>query len=205
MWESIGFDGIELANVTRERFDSFWGVNMKLFAPADLPAGSVYYKLVRLSWREGWCGLSLKVIDEDGNPLEGEQVFQGWDDGGDLPADVAPLGGQPTGYPNKGNGGFTNAEGVHGWGWGSGEWFDPTQTEGPHWYWRGGENGAYSDVVCGFGWWDEHEVLEPTFMRVIVGDEPVPPEPEDDDLARLADAAERIAAAVEEFVAWVKR
>jgi len=176
MWESVGFEDVELVGVTRERFDGFWGVNMKRFVPTGMQSGDVYYKLVGLSWREGWCGLNLMVIDENGNGIEGEQVFQGWRDGDILPSDVAPLGGQPSGYPNQGGGGFTNGNGVHGWGWGSGEWFDPTEKEGPHWYWRGGENGFWSDVVCGFGWWDEHEVLEPTFMRVIV-DEPTPPIP----------------------------
>ena len=177
MWEEVGFADVELEGVTRERFNEFWGVNMKRYVPTDMPKGAVYYKLVKLSWRDGWCGLNLKVIDMDGNPIEGEQVFQGWKDGGDLPPNVAPVGGQPGTYPNKGGGGFTNANGDHGWGWGEGEWFDPTEVEGPHWYWRGGENGDYSDVCCGHGWWDEHEVLEPTYMRVIVDDGPTPPPP----------------------------
>jgi len=200
MWDSVGFGDVELVNVTRERFEQFWGVNMKRFAPVDLPAGSIYYKLVKLSWRDGWCGCAVKVIDEDGKPIQGEQIFQGWDNPEKpLPGDVPPPGGLPSGYPNTGTGGFTNADGVIGFGWGTGEWFDPTVTEGPHWYWRGGENGDYSDVSCGHGWWDEHDVLEPTFQRIIVGEPPEPePEPEGDELARIADA-------LEELVAWLKR
>ena len=169
-WELATFDDVNLNNMTREQFNSFWGVNMKLFKPLDMPAGSVYYKLVGLHWRDGWCGLTVHVIDDMGEGIEGEQVFQGWRDGSDLPPDTVPVGGQPAGYPHKGDGGFTNAEGDHGFGWGDGEWFDPRVTEGPHWYWRGGENGAYSDVVCGFGWWDDHETIEPIFMRTIVED-----------------------------------
>lgn len=174
MWANVGFDDVQLIGMSRERFDTFWGKNMKRFVPVDPTEGSVYYRLIRLSWREGWCGCAVKVVDENGAPIEGEQIFQGWRDGDALPSDVAPVGGQPDGYPNRGNGGFTNASGDAGFGWGPGEWFDPTQKEGAHWYWRGGENGAFTDVVTGFGWWDEHEVIEPTFMKTIVegGDDP---------------------------------
>ena len=177
-----------------------YGVQLAEAAP---PAGATVYRLTELRQKIGPCGQIVKVIDEDGTPIDGVAVLQGWADGADLPDDAAPMliegvHEQPDGKPNKGDGGFTNSDGLFGWGWGPGEQYMPDEQEGPHWYWVMDE---YTDVPMGFGWLfgSDHDTLNITFTRTVAdGDEPEPPEPEpgdDDVLAEL----QAIRAAVEKI------
>ena len=170
---------------------------------ADPPEGATVYRLTELRQKVGPCGLVVHVQDEDGNPLEGIAVLQGWVDGDDLPADAAPrlsedVWAQPDGKPNKGGGGRTNASGDFGWGWGPGEQYDPATQEGAHWYWvMPGDLQWYSDVALGFGWLfgSDHDHLDITMTRTAGSEEPPPPPPDDDlvaQVARVGDILERI-------------
>jgi len=157
---------------------------------AEPPEGATVYRLAELRQKIGPCGMTLNVRDEQGNPMEGVAVLQGWADGDVLEDDVAPRTSeytwrQPFDKPNRGSGGMTNADGVYGWGWGAGEQYDPTgawgedKKEGAHWYWiMPGDNKVYTDVILGLGWLlgTDHDTLNITFGRSI-GDEPEPPEP----------------------------
>jgi len=180
-----------------------YGVRLAEAAP---PEGATVYRLTELRQKIGPCGQIVKVIDEEGNPIEGVAVLQGWVDGVDLPDDAAPMlvegiHEQPDGKPNKGDGGFTNSDGLFGWGWGPGEQYMPAEQEGAHWYWVMDE---YTEVPMGFGWLfgSDHDTLNITFTKT-VADTPLPPEPPEpepgDDLAEVLARLERIEAKVDEI------
>ena len=149
-----------------------YGVRLEEASP---PEGATVYRLTELRQKIGPCGLVVHVQDEDGNPLEGIAVLQGWVDGSNLPDNAAPRMSetwwmQPDGKPNRGNGGFTNSNGDLGWGWGGGEQFDPDVKEGAHWYWvMPGDDRWYTDVPLGFGWLlgTDHDHLDITFTRTV--------------------------------------
>ena len=176
---------------------------------ATPPKGATVYRLTELRQKLGPCGMTVDVVDEDGQPLEGIVVLQGWENPEkQLPDDAAPrlsedFWGQPEGKPNQGEGGFTNGEGVYGWGWGPGEQYQPELEEGPHWYWvmPGGEQ-VYSDVTLGYGWlWgSDHDTLNLTFTRTVMEDEEPPPPPVDPDLEAVVEQLTRIADAAEYMV-----
>lgn len=178
MWNLVGFDEVELENISRDEFDSIWGVNMKFYRPSDVPQEATYYRLSRLRLdTTGQMAMNVFAERSGGAPDPGLAIIQGWRDGPYLPDDAAPTGWQPGNYPNRGNGCFTNPNGVADWIWGSGEGFAPEQAEGPHWYWvMPGDNGFYSDVVCGFGWrWGTpHHHIEAVFVKGTGGDVPPP-------------------------------
>lgn len=151
-------------------------------------AGAPVYRLIEARQKIGPCGMTIKVVNEEGQPIKGVLLLQGWTDGEQLPEDAAPrispdFWAQPYDKPNRGNGGFTNDAGVFGWGWGPGEQYQPPN--GPHWYWvvAGGEK-AFTDVVLGLGWlWGtDHDTLDLTFIKAEGGEEP---EPEPDELLEV--------------------
>ncbi len=181
MWQEVGFDSVELVSLMEgDPFRMDWLKHMKLYRPA-VPDGAEWFKLVKLEQRDGWAGLNVHLIDEAGNPLANVAVCQGWQDGPHLGDGTEPMGGQPGAYPNQGQAGFTNDDGILGFGWGAGEQFRPWETGGAHWYWVMGQ---WSEVPCGFGWWfgTNHMTIEPTFQRVTTEEPPPPP---DDIIARL--------------------
>lgn len=130
-----------------------------------------YYKVVELREKVGPSVIVIKLIDEDGNPISDRASAQGWRDGAWLPDDMDPRNGLPPGYPNRGGADFHNAEGDKGWGWGQGEYYDPSKTEGAHYYWMCNMN---SEVVTGIGMLPltEHLHLDITFQRVTKYDPP---------------------------------
>ncbi len=187
LWERYGpeeeTEPVELRVHDRYGYEKDWqwaadryGVQLVKATP---PKGATVFRLSEVRQKVGPCGMVVKTIDGDGNPLQGVAVLQGWVDGDQLPVDVAPrlseeLWEQPSSKPNRGNADFTNANGDAGWGWGPGEQYDPTggwgpdRAEGAHWYWiMPGDNHVYTDVILGLGWLlgTDHDTLTLTFTR----------------------------------------
>lgn len=170
-WEqNDGFMGVLLNDFPPDEFDNIYGVHMQLWQPTDLMVGTDYFELVELQLdTSGTMGMHVYVLDENGAPIPGVAVAQGWVDGPVLPEDSIPNGGDPRNYPNNGNVMFTDARGVAEWIWGGGEGHDPAKTEGAHWYWiPKGPSDISTDVVYGFGWrWGtNHYKVSAYFQRV---------------------------------------
>lgn len=152
-----------------------------------------YYRLTELREKEGPATCVVSVFDEAGKPIK-RAVAQGWRDGPQLPDDMDPAGGLPAGYPNRGHAAFPNGNGDAGFGWGQGEYYDPTKAEGAHYYWV---CTFASDVVTGLGMLPltEHLHLDPRFQRSTPDAiDPTPDPPSNTALDRIAAALESIAA-----------
>jgi hypothetical protein len=149
------------------------------------PNADSYFKVTELREKYGDSAFVVKVLREDGTPKTGKTVLFYWPDAPDAPG---------SGWLEQGVGGTTNENGDVGFGMGPGAYYTPP-AGGPHKSWLFGEN--VSEMVEGIGMIaaTDHHHIDVTFQWV-EGEEPEP-EPEDDDLTRLADAAERIAAALE--------
>jgi hypothetical protein len=162
------FGDVVLEGFTTAQPWSIYGKNMWLARPTEIVDGD-YFKVVKLRLvTDGVMEMNVQVLDENGAPLPGVALAQGWVDGKELSPDSIPNGGDPRSKPNKGGVDFTNAQGQVKWGWGGGEGFAPEQNEGPHWYWVPmGPAGLYTDVVYGFGWryGTNHYHVAPVFQR----------------------------------------
>ena len=160
-----------------------FGEHMQLWRPTDIPEGATYFKCTSLwSNHDGTMNVHAQVVTDAGAPISGIAISQGWQDGDQEPPDSIPQGGDPRGYPNRGNVVFSNSLGVCEWVWGPGEGFDPSSNEGPHWFWVPmGPAKYWTDVVYGFGWrWGtNHDKMESHWTRLAGGDEPEPPVPPD--------------------------
>lgn len=175
-WTDGAFDGVALENFDPTQSWDLWGSHMQHWCPQGILPDSDYFRLESLRLvKDGTMGMHVTVVDENGAPLSGVAVAQGWKDGPALPADSIPNGTDPRAYPNRGNVMFTNAMGVAEWTWGPGEGFAPENEEGAHWFWVPmGPSGIYSDVVYGFGWrlGTNHYHVEIKLRRSEGGDEP---------------------------------
>jgi hypothetical protein len=212
--DNLGFDLVQLTGLTREEFAAVWGKNMQnwgYLSPSEFPDQDCFIVKSLQLVTKGTMGMHVMVLDEAGAPIQGMAVAQGWKDGQSLPDDSIPCGGDPRGFPNRGNVDFTNSLGVVEWTWGPGEGFAPETEEGAHWYWIPlGPAKIVSDVVYGFGWrkGTEHYHLEIVFQRL--PKEPEPPDYGEDELAtaiialatethEVALANQEIADAIREF------
>jgi len=204
-------DGVTYVEKDWDWVATRYGVKM---VSADPPKGETVFRLTEIRQKVGPAGFTIKVVDEAGQPMKGVAVIQGWKDGNllapqDAPRISATVWGQPFGLPNNGGGGMTDVNGVYGWGWGSGEQYDPTgewgedKKVGPHWYWvLPGGNEVYSDVFAFIGWLlgTDHDTVTLTYTCTIADDggDPVDPEePTDGDLGEVVAELKRIAAALE--------
>jgi len=108
-----------------------------------LQEGDVVYKLDYLDARLGDANIVINVRDEDGNPVQGEQVVFGWPDAPELLTD------RPWRWTPRGVLGPTNENGDVGPGLGTGAYYSPAHGErGPHFVWV---YGLPSDYVDGLG------------------------------------------------------
>jgi hypothetical protein len=121
--------------------------------------------------------LVVRIVDEDGNSLEGIRVAWYWPD---APADpnAGPLGGVlPQMRPNRCVTGPTNPVGDVGFGMGHGAYYFPSQGQiGPHATWIHGA-ATRSDVILGLGMigGTNHDHFDVEFTRF--EEEPGPPGP----------------------------
>jgi hypothetical protein len=193
-WKKVDLSEVQLNGISRADFDSIWGVNMQLWRPDNVPAGATYYKLTQLTY------------DTSGNmgvfpcATVGCAIAQGWKDGPSLPPDSIPNGGDPIGYPNRGNVNFCAGNGMAEFVWGPGEGFAPENEEGAHWFWiPTGPSAIWSDVVYGFGWrlGTNHYKLWPVFEKVDADEPPVEP-PGDGSVAAEFEALQQAAEVISE-------
>ena len=142
------------------------------------------FRVAELRERIGPATMTVTLLDESGAPLAGRAVIEGWRDGEEIPEDVLPAGGLPEGYPARGLGVFTDTKGNAEWAWGGGEYYNPAEVEGPHWFYVTSSN---SDVVTGLGMLPntEHAHLDITFRRS-TGSEPPGPVPGPEGEIRVA-------------------
>lgn len=178
---------------------------------AEPPEGEAVWRVKQLILDTGGS-MAFRVYakDENGAPIPGVAILEGWRDGELLPDDAAPrlsetVWEQPDDadgeqYPNrhyKLPSNFSGPDGYVEWLWGPGEFLNPDDPA--HWVWimPGGDK-WYSDVLVVPGWWDEHIKYWVVFTKAVGddgGEEPVEP-PSGDyseivvELRRMADAAE---------------
>lgn len=124
--------------------------------------------------------LVVRVIEENGTPIDGLRVAWYWPDAPTDP-NAGPKGGVPTGInANRCVTGTTNAAGDVGFGMGHGAYYWPNQGQiGPHATWIHGAN-TRSDLINGLGMVaaTNHDHFDVEFTRIEDGVEPPePPEP----------------------------
>lgn len=120
--------------------------------PANPPADQPFYRITALRERiEAPATIIVKVLDPDGNPLEGVPVAWYWPDAPHDP-NAGPASGVPDRmYADRCVMAHTNANGDVGLPMGGGAYYWPAQGQiGPHAAWAYGPN-THSDVLLGLG------------------------------------------------------
>jgi hypothetical protein len=192
---------------------------------AQPPEGAKVWRLTKLVYRVGPMAFRVYCEDENGARKAGIIPFVGWEDGRELPANMAPRIGpnntwaQPGGKPNKAllhADNNANVTGQDGWIehiFGPGQQYNyGAGIQGPHWEWvsDSSPDGAYTDVLLGTGWWNEHEMFWPVFTLMNAGAGPEPPEPpgpeppEDPDLAAILAELQQINATLDALVDFLR-
>ncbi len=168
-WQGNGRDTAYL----RARYGDF------VVHPAPAGEGPVY-KLSALREKiDTAATLVVRVMNQDGTPLEGVQVAWYWPDA-PLDANCGPQGGIPPHMrPDRAVAGFTNLNGDTGFGMGRGAYYFPSQAQtGPHATWVYGR-ATRSDVITGLGMLGQtnHDHFDVEFVRVPREDS-LPPRPD---------------------------
>jgi lysozyme len=190
----------------------FGPLNLRLAEPVAMADGSLQkVALVEVREQFGPANINVNLDNLDGSPVAGINVAWYWPDAPLLPAIPPPT----SVWENRAHYGPTNSEGVIGFALSSDAYYYwPDRNEaGPHGIWVLAP-GHPSDGLFGLGMiaGTDHRHLNLRFKVVKTEDDepvepPVPPPvpPEDDSLARIADAAERIADALCALASWVTR
>jgi hypothetical protein len=142
--------------------------------------------------------LVVRIIDQDGSPLEGTRVAWYWPDA-PHDANAGPLGGVPPQMsPNRCVSGLTNSVGDIGFGMGHGAYYFPNQGQiGPHAAWVHGST-TRSDLILGLGMVGgtnhDHFDVEFTCLEDGPGPGPGPGEcPKEEILAEMAEIESAVA------------
>jgi len=127
------------------------------------------YRLVALRAKEGPAALVTQVLDEDGRPIEGQDVALYWPDAPDPPEPPTEITSYDW-YPQFVHG-LTNLNGDVGPGMGAGGYFGVGEG-GPYAVWVRSKTFP-SDLVQGLGMiaGTNHEHLDQVFQRMIGGEE----------------------------------
>ena len=149
------------------------------------PDADAYYKVVEIHEKHNDSAFIVKVLNAGGAPVVGKTALFYWPDAPEAPG---------AGWLEQGVGGTTNESGDVGFGMGPGAYYDPATQTGPHKAWLFGENVSEMFEGIGMVTLTNHNHVDITYQWV-EDEEPIPPVPEDDiaaQLARIADALERI-------------
>ena len=139
------------------------------------PAADYVFRLTELRASCGPAVIIAGVKDENGGPLSDRAVIRYWPGAPALPYYDPPA----SRYRDQGVVGWTNADGVVGYGLGTGDYYDPANSTGVTEIWVADYDGP-SDLVTGLGMLmaTDHCTLFPTWHRIPKEDaEPETPTP----------------------------
>lgn len=141
--------------------------------------GQKFWRIMGFELKAGPAVLQPQVRDESGELITtppGILLFLNWPTAEPFPSPVDPP------YATNGVGGFTEADGTIGWGFGSESHIGPDG--GPFLVWASSDPANYepaserrvgSDAVRKLGWWDDHIIPNPIFQVMVKPGEAPPP------------------------------
>lgn len=174
----------------------FGQLDLRLAEPVEIDGTMQVVRLVKVREVVGPSTCTIKLLDINGQPVQGIAVAWYWPG---APA-IDPTSPPTSRWEDVADVGTSDSAGTIGPTISEDGYYDPATGIGPYGAWILAP-GHPSDGLFGLGSiaGTEHRHLDPVFQVVVVDGEPEEPEPEGDELARLADAAERIAAALEKI------